>query len=232
MNEYEISFSYVDILKSCYNDVVDHYKFLSLFVDTEMITFKEFYVEFYAQDELSILEYTEYLINLLDQTNTELFDRLGRSSSGREWYYNTGTSLPQRPRYGRFNFDLIQFGDILFEAAGGGGTTGHIAIIEVSFFDSRFNVIYWRVIEAIPGVGVSRGILDEDRFVERRGQLLRVQSANTQTRRGAVNFDIQQLGSRYCLLVIGRPTSINQSRWHCCNISVSSIYESRNRYWS
>lgn len=180
-----------------------------------MLTFEEFYEEFYAQDELSILEYTEYLINLLDQTNTELFDRFSRSSSDREWYYNSGISLPQRPRYGRFNFGLIQFGDILFEGAGGEGVTGHIAIIEGSFFDSRFNVNYWRVIEAIKGAGVSRGVLDDDRFVERKGQLLRVQSANIQARRGAVNFAIQQLGSRYCVLVIGRPTSVNQSRWHC-----------------
>gem|GEM_PF-4330098 len=56
--------------------------------------------------------------------------------------------------------------------------------------------------------------MDDDRFVERKGRLLRVPSANAAARQRAVNFTIQQLGKPY-FLVLTKPTSINQPRWQC-----------------
>gem|GEM_PF-2744546 len=78
--QYEISFSYVDILKSYYNDVIDYYD--SLPIEIEAMTFEDFYDEFYSQDEFSISEYSEILMNFINQE--EMFFVESRSSSSRE----------------------------------------------------------------------------------------------------------------------------------------------------
>ncbi|MGN0593640.1 MAG: hypothetical protein ACI4I6_00645 [Hominimerdicola sp.] len=68
------------------------------------------------------------------------------SSNKNNYYYNTGTSCPKKASYGkhykipntnhytRSLLKSVKKGDIIYEAAGGFGITGHIAIVEGKFY--------------------------------------------------------------------------------------------------
>ncbi len=63
------------------------------------------------------------------------------SSSGDTiYYYNTGENMPEEATYDNENFDLlnkVKQGDIIYEATGGYGLTGHIAIVEGVLTDEK-----------------------------------------------------------------------------------------------
>lgn len=214
---YKVKISYLDVLEDYYLDFVSYC--LDLDIKIEVMSFKEFHDDFYSQDVLSISEYVAYLKNsvyeLIKGDNDTDQDEIGimSSSGSKKWYYNTGVILPQKPKYEKFDFSFVWVGDILFEDAGGpGGLTGHIAIIEGNFYDTTYGS-YWRVVESIDA-GVCRGVLDDDRFVERQGYLLCVPSSTSTQRQAAVNFCIYQLGKPWSIQ-LNKPTSINTKKWQC-----------------
>jgi hypothetical protein len=226
--EYNVRYSYLDVLEEYYIDYYDYSEVQP--VDLEEMTFEEFHDLFYEQDDLTISEFIFYLkVTIDDLEDTGSYDLCtvkyhvtsssSSSSSGdRAWYYDTGESLPQMPNYGKFYFSNIWAGDILYESAGFGGLTGHIAIIEGKFYDSSYEVNYWRLMEAVHPGGVCRGVLDDDRFVDRKGYLLYVPSSTSTQRSQAIYFVTQQLGKPWALQPFTKPTSINHPRWQCSTL--------------
>ena len=83
------------------------------------------------------------------------------SSGAKKWYYNTGERLPRAANYSKYNLlKIVEPGDIIYEANGGLGVTGHIAIVEGVFYDEKYQQYYIRIIEAIDA-GVCRSVLDD-----------------------------------------------------------------------
>lgn len=164
------------------------------------------------------------------ELNSELFDwidigygaeRQSSSSSSSSnksggYYYNTGTSCPSKATYSKYKLlSNVKKGDIIFEAAGGFGITGHIAIVEGIYTRSGGGQ-YIRVIEAIDK-GVVRSILDDTRIDERKGTVLRVKSASTTTINRAVSFCVGELGSKYNL-DFAKDTSSAETDWYCSEL--------------
>lgn len=140
------------------------------------------------------------------------------SSSAGKWYYNTGTSLPKDPDYSKHNLSsVLAKGDIIYEKNGGGGLTGHIAIVEGRFYDSVRKKYYFRIIEAILPGGVVRSVLDDERVADKDVRIYRVKGATAEQKRNAIDFCISQLGKGYDL-DFRKDTSAKQKNWYCSEL--------------
>lgn len=138
------------------------------------------------------------------------------SSGGKIYYYNTGTSCPKEATYGRYKLLAnVKKGDIIFEANGGFGITGHIAIVE-GIYSRGDGTQYIRLIEAIDK-GVVRSILDDKRVDDKAVTVLRVKNASTTTINNAVSFCVSQLGKKY-MLDFAKDTSKNEKDWYCSEL--------------
>ncbi len=139
------------------------------------------------------------------------------SSSVDTWWYNTGTELPQKADYTNYGLTLVvRAGDIIYEAAGGLGITGHAAIVEGLFYDSTQKQYYIRIIEAISD-GVVRSVLDASRVDYKSATIYRVSGATTAQRKAAVDFCVSQLGDSYNL-DFAKDTSSSESDWYCSEL--------------
>lgn len=138
------------------------------------------------------------------------------SSGGGKYYYNTGTSCPSSATYSRYRLlSTVKKGDIIFEANGGFGITGHIAIVEGIYTRSN-GTKYIRLIEAID-VGVVRSILDDKRCDDKAVTVLRVKNATTSQINAAVSFCVGELGSKY-MLDFQKDTSSSETDWYCSEL--------------
>jgi len=145
------------------------------------------------------------------------------SSGDPAWYYNTGTTLPQAANYGTYNLlNTVKKGDIIYEANGGYGITGHIAIVEGIYWSSTQQQYYIRVIEAISD-GVVRSVLDDTRIDDRAGSVYRVPAATSTNIYYAVNFCIGELGSSYSL-DFAKDTSSSETNWYCSELVWAGYY--------
>jgi hypothetical protein len=148
-----------------------------------------------------------------------------RSSGGTPYYYNTGTSCPSSAVYSNTTYNLLntlQAGDLVFENAGGpSGLTNHIAIVEGKFYDSAKQKYYIRLVEAIDA-GVVRSILDDTRFYDRQGTVVRVTATSSQ-KSSAVSFAVEELGSTY-LYDGAWNTSSSETNWYCSELAYASYY--------
>ena len=100
--------------------------------------------------------------------------------------------------YSKYNLlDVVKKGDIIFEANGGFGITGHVAIVE-GIYSRGDGTNYIRLIEAID-VGVVRSILDDTRVDDKAVTILRVSSATATNISTAVSFCKGELGADYSL---------------------------------
>lgn len=139
------------------------------------MTFAEYESAFADSGFSTPEEYADAYLGVLDPPVST------SSSSSSKWYYNIGTSLPSNanPKYDSYNlYDTVKKGDIIFEAKGGFGITGHIAIVEGKYYNAAKDVNYIRIIEAID-VGVVRSCLDDTRVDDKDVTLLRVSSATS-----------------------------------------------------
>lgn len=160
------------------------------------------------------------------QTDYSVSSRYSRSSSssssssgGNTYYYNTGTSISKKAKYGNKKYNLlttVKKGDILYEKVGGFGITGHVAIVEGIFTDSKTKRKYVRIIEAIDK-GVKRGILDDTRMKEKKVTVLRVKKAKASQINKAVNFCIKQLNKKYSL-DFKHDTKSSEKDWYCSEL--------------
>ncbi len=135
-----------------------------------------------------------------------------------ETWYGIGTSLPHPVNYS--NSDLLKFlkpGDLIFERAGSYGYSGHSAIVEGIFYDSRYNQEYIRIIEAMPEYNVSRGLLTPNRFDDRKTSVSRLTGASEEQINGIIDFCISQLNKPYNVshYMDSSPDSPN---WYCSEL--------------
>lgn len=102
-------------------------------------------------------------------------------------------------------------------ASGGGGLTGHIAIVEGLYYSKELKHNYVRIIEAID-VGVKRSILDDTRMNEKKVTVLRVKNTTDKKKNDAVSFCVGQLNKKYKLDVPAKDTSKNEKDWYCSEL--------------
>jgi len=82
-----------------------------------------------SYDGQPIKDYLNAYYSVLQPEPAEV--RSSSSSGGSKYYYNTGTSCPSQANYNKYNLlNVVHKGDVIFEANGGYGITGHIAIVE------------------------------------------------------------------------------------------------------
>jgi uncharacterized protein YycO len=183
----------------------------------------EKFAEYYEEGNYSsVSEYIEAYYQVLDFPEDSM---IGYTLSRSNWYYNTGKRLTVSPNYSKYNLlNVVQPGDIVYEAAGGSGITGHITIVEGIFFDTTYGRYYVRVIEAIgyssgsgQGDGVCRGVLDDDRLDNRDGTILRVTNASDSIISGAISFCVGQIGKGYNY-DFGKNTASSEKDWYCSEL--------------
>ena len=140
------------------------------------------------------------------------------SGSGNTYYYNTGYTCPTQATYSKYNLlDVVQKGDIIYEANGGFGITGHIAIVDGIYTKTDGSGDkYIRIIEAID-VGVKRSILDDTRVDDKAVTILRVSDATSDNIKEAVQFCRDEVGSTYNL-DLAKDTSSDETDWYCSEL--------------
>lgn len=240
---YDFGFDFSEVQDSldAYNAIVSYGDSFGLDFDLDYTLFNLFCEELFHDYDFIINSYI-YQINaiingsssinnsdLLDSEKSYIIDQdvfngsidssSSSSSSGDQaWYYNTGTELPQAANYSSNNLLAVaKKGDVLYEAAGFFGLTGHSAIVEGKFYSTSQNQYYIRIIEAISPGGVSRSVLDCTRLVDREGSLYRVSGATTEDIDNAVSFAISQLGKDY-FLDLAKDTSSTEANWYCSEL--------------
>lgn len=109
----------------------------------------------------------------------------------------------------------LKKGDIIFEANGGFGIIGHIAIVEGKYWSSAFNTYYIRLVEAIE-IGVVRSILDDERIDDKGVTVLRPDTTSKKIQ-NAVRFCVSQLGKAYSL-DFTRDTDATEKDWYCSEL--------------
>ena len=139
------------------------------------------------------------------------------------YWYNTGTALPIGVNYHNSNLlDNLKRGDIIFEAAGFYGITGHVAIVEGIYYSDTYEQYYVRIIEAI-SVGVARSILTPTRIIEKIGSAYRVKDANETQIDNAIAFIIAQLGKPY-QVEYAKSYSPDSPNWYCSELIWAAYY--------
>lgn len=183
------------------------------------MTFAEYESAFEDSGFSTPEEYADAYLGVLEPTVSTFSSSSSSSSGSSKWYYNIGTTLPSNadPKYDSYNlYDTAKKGDIIFEANGGFGITGHIAIVEGKYYNAAKDVNYIRIIEAID-VGVVRSCLDDTRVDDKDVTLLRVSSATSDNINAAVDFCISQLGKDYAL-DFQKDTSADEEDWYCSEL--------------
>lgn len=169
---------------------------------------------FNTSDYSTIDEYVNSYAEILN-----ISDRSGM------WQYNTGSKLPTSPKYSKYNLlSAVKKGDIIYEAEGGYGVTGHASIVEGVYYDTNYSKFYIQIIESIGsssgsgyGCGVCRSVFDDDRCDERRASVWRVDSATEAQIYAAVEFCYNQIGKDYSLAP-SHSTSPDTSSWYCSEL--------------
>ncbi len=184
------------------------------------IKFETFQREYFNGQYKNLESYLTVYYNILKPEKT-LDTRLEFTKES-QWYYNTGTKLPLEPRYDKYNLlSNLRAGDIVYEANGGFGITGHIAIVEGLFYDYTLNKRYVRLIEAI-GQGVVRSVLDDQRFDDRAAEILRTNLPYYVCKK-VIAFCIGQLGKSYKLDFM-KETSADEADWYCSELVWAAYY--------
>lgn len=180
------------------------------------MTFEEYMRAYDESGFVTTQEYADAYLGIMEPNVSTYSSSSGGSD---KWYYNIGTTLPSNatPDYSKYNlYNTVQKGDIIFEANGGFGITGHIAIVEGKYYNAAKNVNYIRIIEAID-VGVVRSCLDDTRVDDKAVTVLRVKGATSANIDAAVNFCIGELGSSYSL-DFQKDTSSSETDWYCSEL--------------
>lgn len=198
-------------LKAEYNNLNKYIESKDLPVEMSWET----YLQEYSKYDGTENEYIDSYYSILNSENKKLQNVKGSSTVN--WWYNTGTELPQEADYSKYNLiDNIQVGDIVYEDNGGFGITGHIAIVEGVFYSEKYNQKYIRIIEAI-SKGVCRGVLDDARIDSKDVTILRVSSTDPNLGVSAVEFCKGQLGKAY-MIDFQHDLDSDQEDWYCSEL--------------
>ncbi|WDV44171.1 YiiX/YebB-like N1pC/P60 family cysteine hydrolase [Clostridiaceae bacterium M8S5] len=215
-------------LRSSYNELTNYA--LENNIPLNM-SYDQFAKEYNSGSYSSVKKYTDVYYNLLKPSLNNRFvpsltsdERISiRSSLGSpfSWQYNTGTSLPRKANYSKYNLlSVCQPGDLIYEAKGGFGITGHIAIVEGKFYDPILRQYYIRVIEANQ-YGVCRGVLDDDRIDRQNGHLYRLPGIDNTMQNNIIYFCKGQLGKPYWL-DLAKDTGFYESNWYCSELAYAA----------
>lgn len=199
-------------LESAYKSIMSYADDNNLPVE---MTFEDFVNGYEEQEYKNVQEYSNTFYSLLQPEPSISLS----SSGGKAWYYNIGETLPDNaePDYSRYNLlDTVKKGDIIFEANGGFGITGHIAIVEGLYYNKAKDVTYIRIVEAIDD-GVVRSCLDDTRVDDKDVTIYRVSDATTTNKDDAVSFCVGELGSSYNL-DFAKDTSSSETDWYCSEL--------------
>ncbi len=151
-----------------------------------------------------------------------------------KYFWDDGYSpLTHNVNYGNGNLlNLVQPGDIFFDADGSGGFSGHVAIIEGVYWDQQFDQAYIRTIEA-DGKIVRRNYLDLDKYVSRpnvhtivrlnRYKLGWSELEETMIKFDAINFCRAQLGKGYSFNIFEYPHTEGDT-WYCSELIWAAYY--------
>ena len=225
----------VEDLEHAYREITDTLYDAGYYFDVSLDLFIEDYdgqtITAYCQDYLD--NYWFYSISFNEPTIVSapvltdgITDQdLGVTRSGAdEWYYNTGTTLPQEPSYDTYSLiDNLRAGDIVVEHDTiSSGITGHAAIVEGLFYNSQYNTYYIRLVEAISD-GVCRSVMDDERVDDKEAYFYRLSPPRTDIAQDAVAFAKSQLGKGYFLLV-GSSVNPNKTHWYCSELVYASYY--------
>jgi len=190
------------------------------------MTFEEFQQNYFEAGNLNIEEYLALYYDVLNLKENRIERSSSSSSSGdAKYYYNIGDSLPEdvTPDYSKYNLkEVVEKGDIIFEANGGFGVTGHIAIVEDVYYDEDRDIEYISLIEAIDD-GVVRSLLDDKRVDDKDVTILRVDDATEDNIAKAVSFCVDEIGSSYSL-DLAKDTSSDESDWYCSELVWAAYY--------
>lgn len=205
-------------LVQAYNEVMDYANRQNAGLEMDLNTFVENY-DTEQYDNLS--EYTQAYYKTIQSLNST-----DQSSSNRKWYYGTGATLPQQASYTKYRLlYTLEPGDIIHEAKGGRGITGHSAIVEGIYYDQAKNQYYIRIIEALHDMGIVRSVLCDDRIDDASVSVYRVSNATSTQKHYAVAFCVAQLGKGY-KLDLAKNTSIHETDWYCSEL-IWAAYKSQ-----
>jgi len=167
----------------------------------------------------------------------------GSSSSGSErYYYDTGGYGRDCAKYDKYKLlKTVKVGDIVYEAEGGGGFTGHIAVVHKfiihpiyiyhgSSYAGSYTVRQIQLIEAID-VGVRYSILDDVRCDEKGVTILRSPLLTDSKWVTIRAFLEKQIGKDFswfvgkaapglyiAINVLPKHTSIDTPSWYCSEL--------------
>lgn len=140
-----------------------------------------------------------------------------------DYWYNTGLNLPIGVNYHETNIlETLKRGDIVFEATGFYGITGHVAIVEGIFYSETYQQYFVRLIEAI-SVGVAQSILTPTRMIDKEDSIYRVINATSTEIDNAIDFMTAQLGKPYSVQPIKNANEDNPS-WYCSELIWAGYY--------
>lgn len=146
-----------------------------------------------------------------------------------EWYDDIGVyspALTHNTSYSRHKLYLVEKGDIIYETEGSTVTEflQHIAVVEGTFYDTRYQQYYIRTVEAVKN-HVSHGVLEDSRYEYRGIYVYRVAGATLEQRTAAVNFMISQLGKPWDLDVFGKCNYGSDTKdWYCSELAWAAYY--------
>lgn len=201
------------------NAYIKYSRFCELHNEDNVLSFEDFLLAFNESEFSDVGLFLQSLMEDISPNSFEFSSEPNAStySIGDDWYFNTGTSLPQKAKYSSYNLlTTARKGDIIHEVKGDAAfVLHHASIVEGIFWSSTYNQFYIRVIEAgLPKV--SRGVFDEERLANKEGTILRV-SASEEQRNNAVVFCISQLGKAYALHTSKRSSASSDS-WYCSEL--------------
>jgi len=171
-------------------------------------------------------ELTESII-LYTRIKSIYYDKKGEQyetveNESDSWYQNNLT-LTRGINYTHYDLlETVKKGDILYEATGGFGITGHIALVEGIFYSEIYDQYYIRLIEAVSN-GVIQSIWTPARFYEKQTTILRLKNYHEEIVDAAIEFALGQLGKPYSLAVWKNSSSTNDY-WYCSELVWASYY--------
>lgn len=210
--------------------------------DLEMLTAYESVLNYWELNDINaVLNYSGFVRGYLSsdcQTPAQFGSAILENYSTispTEWYDNIGIveaaiRLSTKPSYTKYNLmSVVQKGDIVQETQGAiAQFTGHIAIIEGRFWDTKQMCYYLRTVESAID-GVVYGVLDDTRYDERGTKIHYVTSATQTQINNAVTFCINQLGKPYNWTAIVTQsdycwTSSSATSWYCSELVWAAYY--------
>lgn len=140
-----------------------------------------------------------------------------------DYWYQNNVLLTRGINYTQYNLlETVKKGDIIYEATGGFGITGHIALVEGIFFSETYDQYYIRLIESVTN-GVIRSTWTPTRFIEKETTILRLKDYHEAIVDAAIEFAVGQLGKPYALAIWKNPNTTNDN-WYCSELVWAAYY--------